>query len=101
MVPQAEDLWLTMTNFRRTCPNSGPLSGTLPKSQDLTYIFLEVNFGCGGVDNALHSHGANMADVTLRQGQLRQGGKMERVGKEQIQLKSFTFYLTSVNSLNY
>lgn len=42
----------------------------LLKSQDLTYIFFEVNFGCGWVDNALHSHRANMADVTLGQGQL-------------------------------
>lgn len=43
----------------------------LAKPQDLTYVFLEVDFGCGWVDNALYSHGANMADVTLRQGQLR------------------------------
>lgn len=41
-----------------------------PKSQDLTYVFLEVDFGCGRVDNALYSHGANMADVTLGQGEL-------------------------------
>lgn len=53
----------------------------LPNSQDLTYVFLEVNFGCGWVDNALHSHGANMADVTLGQGELRQEGKTESVGE--------------------
>ena len=47
------------------------------KSQNLTYIFLEVNFGCGWVDDALHSHGANMADVTLGQGQLHWEEKME------------------------
>lgn len=34
----------------------------------LTYLFLEVDFGCGWVDDALHPHRANMADVTLGQG---------------------------------
>lgn len=52
-----------------------------PKSQDLTYVFLEVDFGCGRVDNALYSHGANMADVTLGQGELCQEEKMESVGR--------------------
>lgn len=60
---------------------AGDSLAPLPQSQDLTYIFLEVNFGCGWVDNAFHSHGANMADVTLGQGQLHQEGKMDSVGK--------------------
>lgn len=50
-------------------------------SGDLTYVFLEVNFGRGWVDNALHSHGANVADVTLGQGQLHQEERLESVGK--------------------
>lgn len=53
----------------------------LLQSGDLTYVFFEVNFGRGWVDNALHSHGANVADVTLGQGQLHQEGRMESVGK--------------------
>lgn len=47
----------------------------------LTYLFLEVDFGCGWVDDALHPHGANMADVTLGQGQLREEEKMVTTGR--------------------
>lgn len=62
---QVDNEFVTRIWQKRSCSMA-----LLPKSQHLTYIFLEVNFGCGWVDNALHSHGANMADVTLGQGQL-------------------------------
>ena len=76
-VRQAEAIQLTETSLMRTCQNSSYSKALLLKSQNLTYIFLEVNFGCGWVDDALHSHGANMADVTLGQGQLHWEEKME------------------------
>lgn len=99
-VRQGGAIQLTMTNFTRTCQNRSYSMAPLPKSQNLTYIFLEVNFSCGWVDDALHSHGANMADVTLGQGQLHWEEKMQRVGEIKAYGKSSCFtHICSLSQL--